>query len=511
VGLFVSRIRLVLLPYQRATQAMKISPEPNEGVELLKLESKEEGESEIEEKIKAKPKRTALFDFSNTEAIKDKVRAAKKNKKVEYNVQNAYHAEGVSQFIAKHAYFENTTLGVIIINALWISIDTDGNTADTMLTADWQYVVMDSLFFIYFVIEVVVRFCAFKRKIDCLKDNWFKFDLTLVLLYGFDPFTIALVAKAQGGGGLNLPTAILRLFRLARLSRLVRMLRSLPELMVMIKGMVTATSSVGYTLGLLMILTYVFAIALRNLVPKALSEDECAEKYEDAGGCIEVVYFPNVPQAMHNLIIFGTFLDNLADFMWAIQGQSPPCLVLAWIYVALASLTVMNMLIGVLCEVISAVAVEENESMMVEKVHEKFGAIVEKLDDNNDGTISWDEFKDILELPEALAALEDVNVNPESMVDVAEDVFFEDGEPVAVPFDDFMGMVLDLRGGQQATVENIMGLGKRFSQKFMTVHSKIANIETNVSTVTGRMDKIDEKLNQILNHLKADVSVSSIP
>jgi hypothetical protein len=284
--------------------------------------------------------------------------------------------------------------------------------------------------------------------------------------------------------------------------------------------MVTATSSVGYTLGLLMILTYVFAIAMRNLVPKYEGNatgvhagcEVGGDLFPDAEyGCIESGLFSSVPEAMHNLIIFGTFLDNLADFMHAIQDQNAVCLVLAWLYVGTASLTVMNMLIGVLCEVISAVAVEENESMMVEKVHEKFGGIVALLDDNNDGTISWDEFKALLEYPDAIAALEDVNVNPESMVDVAEDIFFDDMDPVAVPFDDFMGLVLDLRGGQTATVENIMGLGKRFSQKFIKFHERIAKVEANCGKVTGRMDQIDLKLNAILSHLKADVSVSSIP
>jgi hypothetical protein len=223
---------------------MKIAPAPEPPADIEPDEDdvkKPQGhvislEADDSCKVKAKPKKTALFDFSNTEAIKDKVRAAKKNKPNSYNVHNAYKTEGTCQFIARHSYFENTTLAVIIVNALWISVDTDGNTADTMLDAKAQYILMDSLFFTYFVFEVVTRFCAFRRKVDCLKDNWFKFDLALVLLYGFDPFTIALVTKIQGGGGLNLPTAILRLFRLARLSRLVRMLRSLPELMVMIKA-----------------------------------------------------------------------------------------------------------------------------------------------------------------------------------------------------------------------------------------------------------------------------------
>jgi len=463
-------------------------------------------------RVKGGKKRTSLFDFTNIEAIKERVRNTKKCKPAAYNVHDRYHKTGHFQWIAKHSYFENCTLAIIVINAFWISVDTDGNTADTMNTAKPMYVIMDSLFFIYFTFEVAIRFVAFEKKRDCLKDGWFKFDFTLVCLYAFDPFTLALVAKAQGGSSLSLPTAVLRLCRLARLSRLVRMLRSLPELMVMIKGMVTATSSVGYTMGLLLIITYVFAIAMRNLVPAALSEEDCTDgRFPNSEGCIEVVFFQSVPDAMHNLIIFCTFLDNLSDYMFAVKEQSPACLGLSWIYVALASMTVMNMLIGVLCEVISAVAAEETESMMVDKVHEKFGAIVTQLDDNNDGTICWDEFKDMLDMPEALEALKSVNVNPESMIDVAEDVFFEDGEAVAVPFDDFMGMVLDLRGGQQATVEHVFGLGKRFTQKFMNVADRMETLDQTTDLVTTRMDRMDGKLDKILRHLKVDVPVRSIP
>eukprot|EP00747_Dinoflagellata_sp_TGD_P145478 gnl/TRDRNA2_/TRDRNA2_176591_c7_seq14.p1 gnl/TRDRNA2_/TRDRNA2_176591_c7~~gnl/TRDRNA2_/TRDRNA2_176591_c7_seq14.p1 ORF type:complete len:573 (+),score=112.80 gnl/TRDRNA2_/TRDRNA2_176591_c7_seq14:31-1719(+) len=418
----------------------------------------------------SKAKSAPLFEFSNTEAIKQKVRERKSTKDA-YNVHNAYKETGFFQWLAKHEKFDNCTLSVIMINALWISIDTDGNLAETILDAKPMYKVADSLFFIYFTVEVLVRFCAFEKKRDCLKDGWFKFDATLVTLYAFDPFVIGLLAAAQGGGGLNLPTAVLRLFRLARLSRLVRMLRSLPELMVMIKGMVTAAASVGYTLALLMIITYVFSIAFRNLVPP--------------GSDIEEAYFSSVPEAMHNLIIYATFLDSLSDFILSLKESSPVCFIVAWIYISLASLTVMNMLIGVLCEVISAVAAEENESTMVDKINEKFGEIVAQLDENNDGTISWDEFQGILEYPEATLALESVNVDPEGMVDMAEDFFFEDGKPVNVTFQDFMGMVLDCRGGQQATVKDVMSLGKRFNGKFLAV--------------SGTVDTLNLKLDELLS------------
>merc|ERR550537_2118995 len=102
----------------------------------------------------------------------------------------------------------------------------------------------------------------------------------------------------------------------------------------------TAMKSVLYVMGLLVAITYVFAIALNML-----SE---GTEFRDA-------YFFNVPIAMYFLLIHGTFLDDLADFADAIRAESPLCLLLVGIFIYFSSLTVMNMLIGVLCEVVSSV------------------------------------------------------------------------------------------------------------------------------------------------------------
>jgi hypothetical protein len=254
------------------------------------------------------------------------------------------------------------------------------------------------------------------------------------------------------------------------------MLRSLPELMIMIKGMVSAAASVSYTMGLLLLITYIFSIALRNLVKE--------------GQEIEEKYLSSVPEAMHNLLVFATLLDNLADFVFDVKAENTPCFILTWLYIALAALTVMNMLIGVLCEVISAVAEEEKESMMVDKVHDKFADVVKSLDKDGSGMLSWDEFQQIMDMPDAIDALESVNVDVEVMVDMAEDFFFDDGEKVDVSFECFMEMVLDLRGGQSASVENIMTLAKRFNKKFFAVKQRIDTFDDRIDGISGKLDAL---------------------
>jgi len=407
------------------------------------------------------------FGFTDTEEIKRKARERGKSKATGYNVYDYYHKTGIFQRIAKNTYFENTTLAVIVINAIWIAIDSDENNAETLLDAKWPFVLADVFFFSYFVIELIVRFMAFENKCNCLKDAWFVFDTSLVTLYLFDPFIITLATFASGGGQMDLPTSVLRLFRLARLSRLVRMLRSLPELMIMIKGMVKAAATVSYTLGLLLLFTYVFAIAMSQMS----MGNEFREKY-----------FKGVALSMYSLIIYGTFLDSFAEFCDDIREESTPCLMLITIFVVLASMTVMNMLIGILCEVISAVAVDEKETMITEKVYEKFGNIVRSLDNNGDGTISFRELEVIMDNNDALDVLSSLNVDPGDLIDVADDTLSEKGKELTL--DDFMEMVLDLRGGLQATLKDIYFVNKRFNNKYTEMKELMENLHTKLDELS---------------------------
>merc|ERR1712217_47848 len=105
-----------------------------------------------------------------------------------------------------------------------------------------------------------------------------------------------------------------------------------------------ATQSVGYSMGLQVIITYIFGIALTNL-----SAEYTAEYVEEHGleqAPIHTQYFESVSLSMYSLIIYATFLDDLAAFGDPIKEQNTLCLILVTIFIVMASMTVMNMLIG---------------------------------------------------------------------------------------------------------------------------------------------------------------------
>merc|ERR1719424_1389947 len=138
-----------------------------------------------------------------------------------------------------------------------------------------------------------------------------------------------------------------RLFRLIRLCRISRLCRALPELMTMVKGMLVATRAVSSAMMVLVLLVYVFAIIMNSL-----------NKKEE----LLLIYFGDMRSSMMTLLLQGVFLDNISVVATLLLDTgSHVSLVAFGFFVLLTATTVMNMLIGVLCEVVCEVAKAEQE------------------------------------------------------------------------------------------------------------------------------------------------------
>ena len=81
-------------------------------------------------------------------------------------------ADGLLPKIARHHLFGSTTMCVIFLNAIWISIDIEFNDALIISEADWGFIMVENLFCTYFTVELLIRFGAYKRTCNALKDAW---------------------------------------------------------------------------------------------------------------------------------------------------------------------------------------------------------------------------------------------------------------------------------------------------------------------------------------------------
>merc|ERR1711908_203585 len=120
----------------------------------------------------------------------------------------------------------------------------------------------------------------------------------------------------------------------------------------------------------------------------------------------------------------------------------------------LSAVTVMNMLIGVLCEVVTAVGEAEKENAAIALVKQTVLLMLKGLDDDQDGKISRLELRRMCHDAEAKRVFEDLQVNMEYFLGKMNMFYIEPDQQLEITF--IMHMILDLRGDRQMTVKDIV-------------------------------------------------------
>lgn len=417
--------------------------------------SSDSSESWMKDQLSFPTKHRSIYHpFADLELLKQMVRESLYQPV--YDVRNYYKKTGCAQTIARSDTFGSITLFVIALNSIWLGYDTDYNQAPNLIQAKPQFQVMENLFCTFFTLEISFRFLAFESKLNCLKDGWFVFDSILVILMIIDTWIMTAVlffsdgklGAAQSGG----QASIGRLLRLLRLSRVARMLRSMPELMILVKGITSALRSVLLTLALLLIIMYVFAIVLTQL---------------SAGSPSGNTYFFSILSSMYYLTVCGLFFDELTTFVTPVGDDSWMYATCFWLFVLFGTLTVTNMLIGVLLEVVAGVAAVEREEMIVTYMRTKVTSIIEAVS-GEDGYVHLDVFRKLMSNRDCIQALREVGVDPVGLVDFAEFLFQDPNSEqtelsAKIPTPKFLDLLLQLRGSNIATVRDVVDLRKYLS------------------------------------------------
>mmetsp|Transcript_37084 Transcript_37084/g.102061 ORF Transcript_37084/g.102061 Transcript_37084/m.102061 type:complete len:663 (+) Transcript_37084:86-2074(+) len=374
------------------------------------------------------------------------------------------HKVSLFQAIAKHTVFESATLIVIAVNSVWLSIDTDLNKAALLYEAHPAFIFAENLFCTLFAAELLIRFMVFRSKVYCLKDGWFVFDAILVFITIAETWVLPGIFYLSGSEGAgHLPEnssafRLLRLLRLSRMARIVRLLRAVPELMVMMKAIGIALRSVGVTFVLLFIIIYFFSIALSTLL-------------EDTP--VGEAKFGSVPEAMNTLFVDGilpdhsSLMQDTGDVHWVF-------FVVVTFYLLLASVTLLNMLVGILCEVVSVVASEERERSLLHFVYTELKSLLMLVDCDGDGNelISKEEFEKLLALPKAAQVFNIIGVDMDGLKGLKNLIFAGGSE---MTFVELMDFVLQLRSSNTATVKDFVDLRKFLHYEFKKLGKTVGN------------------------------------
>lgn len=449
------------------------------------------------ESVRGDGKLQPVFSRLHAQYATDTVRMAAIN---EFDQVAFEEAEQESCWVrlARNPFFERISLTMIYFNAVWLAVDIEFNDSDLVMFSSPVFIVAEVVFSVYFTAEVIVRYMLYTSTMKAFKDLWFLFDFFLVIMMVSEtwivPVFVLIMDSNSEGSNLSRTVSVLRVaraLRVLRTARIVRVARYMPEPMILLKGIMVAARSVFFTLVLLLLITYVFSIALSKM---------------SEGTALEDSLFRSLPSSLLTLIVKCVIPDR-EIFFREVARESWLMGALVLFFVLVGSLIVLNMLVGILVEAVQTVATMEHEQIRVDLAKTVLWDLVTKGTKNHDrelNQITEEELAELLEWPEATSALTQLGVDIFAVKEYSK-LLFEDGEPLT--FGEFMDAMLTLRGSNSTTVKDIVNLRKFTADEFSQLHTVLLDM---IRFLAGQgmsqrlvSDLNDQKKTSAMNHQRS--------
>lgn len=229
--------------------------------------------------------------------------------------------------IVESRFFVNAIVGLIVFNAVTLGLET----SDRMMERYGPLLLfLDKAVLGVFVAEMLLKFYAYR--LSFFRSGWNVFDLSIIL-----------VSLLPSSG----PLAILRTFRVFRILRLFSMV---PQMRIVITGLLRAIPGMASVMGVIGIIFFVFSVLVTKIFGR--TGDDALE-----------AIFGDLGKSMFSLFQLMT-LEN-----W-VEGIVDPAMKLhpwSWIifipFIILTTFAVLNLFIGVIVEAMQNVHNEEQRRM----------------------------------------------------------------------------------------------------------------------------------------------------
>ena len=223
--------------------------------------------------------------------------------------------------IKENTFFKGSVIAIIILSAVLLGT----STYELNSKAQKALIFLDYFITIFFCVEISIRFAAEKNKKEFFQDGWNIFD-TLIVTFSLIP---------AGESAL--------LLRLIRIFRVLRLISFIPELKLLIEALIQSLSKLAYVCLLLFIILYIYAV----FGSMAFSSTD-PERWGDLG------------VALITLVQVLT-LSSWEQVMLPLQEQISWSWIYFYSFIALGSITVLNLIIAVLVNVMSEINVSNRE------------------------------------------------------------------------------------------------------------------------------------------------------
>lgn len=121
----------------------------------------------------------------------------------------------------------------------------------------------------------------------------------------------------------------------------------------------------------------------------------------------------------------------------------------------------MNMLIGILCEVVTAVIEAEKNDAAISLVKDHLLVALKNLDEDNSGEISREEFAAVIRDKGGMKVMKELKVDVPHLMTM-QDMLFPD-KSKCIPINRVLELVLTCRGDRPATSQDVIDANQLFA------------------------------------------------
>ena len=217
--------------------------------------------------------------------------------------------------------FQNTIIGLIIINAIILGLET---SEGLMANYGWFLESVDTLILQIFVVEILLRLYVYRLKF--FTSPWSLFDLFIV--------GIALIPASETFAAL----------RALRVLRVLRLISAAPAMRKVIEGLLAAIPGIASVATIMTLLFYVFAVIGTHLYSDTFPE-----------------WFGNLGNTMYTLFQIMTLESWSMGIVRPVMAVHPNAWAFFVVYILVTTFTMLNLFIAVIVNAMSNDADETAE------------------------------------------------------------------------------------------------------------------------------------------------------
>jgi voltage-gated sodium channel len=226
--------------------------------------------------------------------------------------------------LVRNPRFEQAILGVIVLNAITLGLDTSATVAARF---GGLLAIVDTVILAIFVIELVLRMIALGGRF--WRDPWCLFD-----------FVVVAITLVPATGNLSI-------FRALRILRAMRLISAVSSVRRVVGSLLSAIPSMGAVIFLLLLINYIFAVMSTNMFGGAFPE-----------------LFGTIGASFYTLFQIMTLEGWSGEIVRPVMAKFPWAWAVFVPYIVVVTFAVLNLFIGIIVDAMQHQTDEASERVI---------------------------------------------------------------------------------------------------------------------------------------------------